>query len=495
MPQKNSLKNRFPKIFEERIKQILPESEIEDFFNRVLDPLPKVVRISQENFKKPQHWDLKKTAIKEAFFIERENQKELPLGKTLEHFTGEIYVQSLSSMLPVEILDVQVGDKILDMCAAPGSKSTFLSQKMKQTGALIANELSGTRSKKLVANLQRMGVLNAVVLQSDGSALSAFLGQEFDKILLDAPCSSEGFSRKDSKFFEKMWSEQKIFQAAKLQKKLIISAFKMLKPEGEMIYSTCTSAPEENELVVQYLLDEFPDEVEILDIDVKNIPHKQGILHWDNRDIDSEIYEKCIRLYPHLRSEFWDSESFFVVKIRKKYALNITPPKKPNSTPEFKVLKKNHTAEIRVHLAKRFGLPKDWMNLNKDLEEGDYKRLGIEKKVFFERFGDIYIATPEAVGFGKNNLYRRLGVKILDKDKNITHEFASIWGNLATKNVIELDEAQKEKWLLGYDLPLSEMGELKVKDIVIIRYKGFVLGWAKILPNKIKNKLDRNLVF
>ncbi len=479
------IENNFPEIFVERIKKILPESELEDFFKMVLDPLPKSIRVTKKLEKIPDSWTLDKTEIDNAFFIGREDQDLLPLGKTLEHVTGKIYVQSLSSMLPVQVLDIDMGDKILDMCAAPGSKSTFLSEKMKQTGVLIANELSGSRSKKLVANLQRMGSLNTLVLQSDGCALQAFLGQEFDKILLDAPCSSEGFSRRDSKFFEKMWSEQKIFQAAKLQKKLIISAFKMLMPGGEMIYSTCTSAPEENEIVVQYLLDEFPEEVEILKIDMRDIPHKNGLSHWDNRDIDPEISEKCIRLYPHLRTDTWNSESFFVVKIKKKFPLNITPPRKPLKTPELQLFKKNKSAEIRVMLAKKFGMPKNWKDL-----------LGEDKMVFFERNNEIFVSTQEAVGFAKKNLYRRLGLKVLDKDRNITHLFASHWGHLATKNVLELtDETQKNKWLGGYDLPLPADSEFKPKDVVIIKYKNFILGWAKILPNKIKNKLGRDLVF
>ena len=354
----NLLEN-FPPRYVERIKQLIPADQWDLFFQNVTKPMPRTIRASQDIINKtPKTWHLKSVSeIPEAFFIDREDQKTLPLGKTLEHFSGEIYVQSLSSMLPVKILDPQPGEKILDICAAPGSKSTFLAQKMENKGLLVCNEPSGSRSKKLSANLNRMGVLNSVMIQSDGTILHNFFGQEFDKILLDAPCSSEGFSRKDAQFFSKMWSETKIFEAAKLQKRLIESCFKMLVPGGTLLYSTCTSAPEENEFIVEHLLKEFP-QAKLLPIDLGEIPAQKGISEFEGRPISPNVAENVRRIYPHLETENWSSESFFVCLIEKTEPLKMAPPQKPLIKNPPNIYKKNHTAEIITKLAKSFGIDK-----------------------------------------------------------------------------------------------------------------------------------------
>lgn len=486
---------KFPKRYVERIKEILPESEWDLFFEKVVSPIPRSIRgdrgfQASSKFKvlNSKGWNLKKTAIDDAFFIEPNSENEEPLGKTLEHFTGNIYIQSLSSMLPVDILNPQPEEKILDLCAAPGSKTTFLAQKMGNAGCIIANEISGSRSKRLVANCNRMGITNTVITQTDGVAMSAFLGQEFDRILLDAPCSSEGFGRKDPQYFEKMWSEPKIFTTANLQKKLIESAFRMLKPEGIMIYSTCTSAPEENEFVVQHLLDTYGEFVELLEFEMPNIPSRGGISSFSGQTVDEEITKKSHRIYPHLQTEEWDSEAFYLILIRKKYGLPIPPPRKAIVKDMPEIYKKNKQAETVSRLCKRFGIEK-----KKIL----YSEAGI-KQVLVQKNNEIFITSREAAGFCQKNLFRRLGIRILDKDKNITTQFAMKYGKWATANTLELTVAQKDRWLAGYDLIFTpEITEdLALLDgPILVKYEGFCLGYGKMLNKafKLKNKLDRDL--
>ncbi len=468
------------------MSQLLSKQELPLFFEKVTEPLPKVIRCKNINaIKNINGWKLSPTAITEGFFIDRENRDNLALGKTLAHFTGQIYVQSLSSMLPVEVLNPQKDEKILDLCAAPGSKTSFISQKMQNSGCIIANEISGSRSKKLVANLNRTGVTNTVITQTDGVAMSAFLGQEFDRILLDAPCSSEGFSRKDSKFFEKMWSEQKIFVAAKLQKKLIESAFQMLRPEGIMIYSTCTSAPEENEFVVQHLLEKYSKEAELLSFKLRDIPSRQGVSEFFGKKINKEIAEKSHRIYPHLQTDLWNSESFFLALIRKKQSILQKPPQKPFIREFIEIYKKNKRAEILTRFSKKFGIEKSILLRNK----------AGSKNVLVEKNNEIFITTREVGAFCKKNLFRRFGMKILDKDRNITTQFAMTYGKFATKNIISLTETQKDKWLAGYDLFLDEEVKNMDKEI-IVRYQSYCLGYGKLQNQgkKLKNKLDRNLI-
>jgi len=478
--------NKFPARFVERLEALLPKDEVAPFLEHCTAPLPKVVRLKNKSLVDKPGWTLAPTAVPEGFFINREDQNELPLGKTLEHFTGDIYSQSLSSMLPVVVLNPQRDEKVLDLCAAPGSKTSFLAQRMGNTGLIVANEPSGSRAKKLAANIDRTASFNTVMIQSDGTILNSFLGQEFDRILLDAPCSSEGYGRRDNTFFEKMWSEPKIFMAAKLQKRLIESAWEMLIPGGIMVYSTCTSAPEENECVVQHLLDTYPSTVEILPTGLENVPHAKSLEAWEAQSFDKDITEHAQRFYPHLSSETWNSESFFVCKLRKAEAVKRVPPKKPNQLTEAKVFKKNQNAEVVTQIAKKFGLEKTWPQL---LMEG--------KPQFYIKQHELYLTTPQAAQFMQSNLFRRVGLRIRDKDDNLTTEFAMQIGAHATKNVAELDADQTERWLQGYDIPTTDktLTSLKNGSAVLVRHQNHGLGWGKVINGKIKNKLDRDLVF
>ncbi len=469
----------FPKKFVERMQEILPRKEVDDFFKVATEPLPKTIRTSA-NFSKPKNWTLTPVAeIPEAFFITRENQSEVPLGHTLEHFSGKIYVASLSSLLAVHVLDPKPEEKILDLCAAPGSKTTFMAERMRNSGVIVANEPSSSRSMKLVANLDRMGVMNTIVLQNDGSRLNTFFVQEFDKILLDAPCSSEGFGRKSADFFEKMWAERKIFEAAKLQKKLILAAFEMLAPGGEMVYSTCTSAPEENEAVVQFLLDQFPDAVELVPIEIKGIPHKNGVAQFFEQKFSLKISNAVVRLYPHLRNEKWNSEIFFLAKIRKPAPLPLpNVHKEPlSSVPE--VLGKNQTATFFAQWKKHFGLD---------------SRL-FEDKVLFRKNDRLFLASPEAASLAVKIQHRRCGLPVLDQHGNMTSDFAIHFGSAATQGFFELTASQAARWLAGYDLPLEEIQEEGAE--ILVRFESFCLGHGKVCDRgkKLKNKLDRKLVF
>ena len=485
---------KFPSRFVERIQEILPKAEWDSFFENATAPLSKTIRIAKstsesrhkseienQKLKIPPSWHLSPTAIPEAFFIERDNQKELPLGKTLEHFSGNIYIASLSSLLSVHVLDPQPEEKILDIAAAPGSKSTFIADRMRNTGTLVVNEPSSSRSMKLSANLDRMGTENSVLLQNDGTYLNTFFVQEFDRILLDAPCSSEGFGRKDSKFFETMWSEKKIFEAAKLQKRLIISAFEMLAPGGTMVYSTCTSAPEENEAVVQYLINAFGEHVEMLPIDLKGIPHHTGIEKFETDTFNPDIVKNVRRIFPHLQNEQWNSELFFLAKIRKTTPLSLPSKKSSPLKSSTQILGKNQSATVIARLCKHFGWEKNVF----------------EKKVILQHNDALSITTKPAAQFAVHHSHRRCGLPLLDKHGNMMTAFAIQYGNQATNNTFTLSEEEKDRWLEGFDIPMTEALSQSDGTEILVQYKGFCLGHGKAMNKgkKIKNKLDRDRVF
>jgi len=230
------------------------------------------------------------------------------LGRSIEHLLGYYYVQEVSSMLPVIALEPKENEFIFDMCAAPGSKTTQLAAYMKNKGTIMANELKMDRIRILSSNTERCGASNVLISRKDCIALSSKLskaGLKFDKILLDAPCSGEGTLRSSPRTFL-IWNLKVVKKLAREQKKMLAFALKALKKGGILIYSTCTHAPEENEEVVNFALDNFPVRLEHLNLPLKCRP---GLIEWKDKEFHPETI-KCCRIYPQDN----DSEGFFVAK-------------------------------------------------------------------------------------------------------------------------------------------------------------------------------------
>lgn len=233
-------------------------------------------------------------------YVVKEN-KEL-ISKTLEHILGYIYVQRLESMLPPLVLKPKKHELILDLCAAPGSKTTQLAEMMKNTGRIIANDVKEKRLRALFSNLERMGVINTSVTKYDGRKFPDIV--KFNKILVDAPCTAEGRSFKERRLSESKKLHYKQF-------KLLERALILCREEGTVVYSTCTFSPLENEFVVAKILEKF-DNVKLERIRLKGIKHENGVTYWKNMEFPEEI-KKCLRFYPHISG----TGGFFVAKFRR----------------------------------------------------------------------------------------------------------------------------------------------------------------------------------
>jgi NOL1/NOP2/sun family putative RNA methylase len=318
------LKEKFPpkEGFVERMEALLGKEEAKEFFDISYTKTPTSIRvntlkISVEELKKRLEdygWKIKQPfdEFPEVIIIESKlNPGEI--GKTKEHLMGYYYVQEISSMLPMLALQPKPGEIILDLCASPGSKTTQAAAMMNNEGTIIANELSMGRIGILNSNLERCGVMNTIVTRKEGVALcNRFIKKSqmrFDKILVDAPCSGEGTLRKSPKTFE-MWNINMIKKIAGVQKQLAVAALKILKVGGEMIYSTCTLSPEEDEMIVNHLIENFDVEIEQIKLPLK---FRCGVCEWDGNVLNKDV-EKCLRLYPQDN----DTDGFFVAKIVKK---------------------------------------------------------------------------------------------------------------------------------------------------------------------------------
>lgn len=189
-------------------------------------------------------------------------------GKSLDHVAGAIYSQEPSAMYVGEVVDPQPGERVLDLCAAPGGKTTHLVAKMGDTGLLVANEIFRKRAKVLAENLERWGTRSTVVMNESPAELEDQFPRFFDRILVDAPCSGEGMFRKEPAGIE-YWNPDYPAECANRQRKILASALKMLKPGGILVYSTCTFAPEEDEQNLAWLLATYP---ELKTVPIKKYP-------------------------------------------------------------------------------------------------------------------------------------------------------------------------------------------------------------------------------
>lgn len=233
----------------------------------------------------------------DAFILQNKSKREL---MELTMYTeGKIYIQSLASMVPPLALDPKPGEKVLDLTAAPGSKTSQIAAFMKNEGELVANDNNKPRFFKLKHNLEMLGA-KATLRMEDGSRLCGEFPNYFDKILLDAPCSAEARFVEGKPKTYGYWSERKIKEMAYKQRKLLFSSWYALKPGGTLVYSTCTFAPEENEKQIERLLKRFSD-AETLPI---NLPGLKTL---------STSVSNTIRLMPTN-----ETEGFFVAKLHKR---------------------------------------------------------------------------------------------------------------------------------------------------------------------------------
>jgi NOL1/NOP2/sun family putative RNA methylase len=228
------------------------------------------------------------------------------VAQTLEHWLGHLHVQQAVMALPSLALAPRPGERVLDLCAAPGGKTSHMAELMEDRGCLVAVDPKEKRLRGLMANLFRLGHTGILVVASDGRELPA--GALFDRVLVDAPCSAEGnfrrtrgrLPKRDAKF---------VRYVTGLQETLLRRAIALTRPGGTLVYSTCTWAPEENEAVVSRVLEDAPVEVEAIPLD---LPHAPGIREWEGERFADGL-EKAWRLYPqHL-----DSGGAFMVRLRR----------------------------------------------------------------------------------------------------------------------------------------------------------------------------------
>ena len=370
-------------------------------------------------------------------------------GKAPLHEAGAYYIQEPSAMSAAELLEVEPGDVVCDLCAAPGGKSTQIAGKLMNKGMLVSNEFYSSRAKILSQNIERMGVRNSIVLNESTDSMADAFPEFFDKVMVDAPCSGEGMFRKDDVAIDE-WSLSNVEICAKRQAEILDNAAKILKPGGVMVYSTCTFSVEENENTVAAFLERNKD----FEIEKPSI-HKELI--------EAGFVEKngMYRLWPHKLQ----GEGHFAVRFKKK------------ATEEMK----NYKRKPMENQAKKQDL--------KYFEEFATKTLNTELKGNFVMFGDSIYLVPEEMISLKGLKVERAGLKLGMNKKNRfepDHALALALNSSEVKQAVEAMEI--EKYLKGdvIECDYDNGWTLVTTDNVSI-------GWGKATNGVLKNHYPKGL--
>lgn len=464
---------KLPEAFLTQIEQIMPSHlDMDEFIAACKRPLRRSIRvntlkISVEDFLKraeQNNWQLTPVPwCDTGFWIERAEDDTTPLGNTSEHMSGLFYIQEASSMMPVTALLAEQDkelETVLDVAAAPGSKTTQIAAAMHNNGILVANEFSASRIKGLYSNIQRCGVRNVALTNFDGRVFGGWLPEQFDAILLDAPCSGEGTIRKDADAMNN-WSRESVLEIAATQKDLIESAFHALKPGGVLVYSTCTLNLEENQQVCHHLVDTFPGKVEF-----------EPLNQLFTNASDAITEEGFLHIYPQI----FDSEGFFVARIRKLDSAEPPQVKKRLGKFPFQKASRKVANEIASQL-----------NSTLAISLPEYSQIWL-------RDNEVWLFPQALEPMIGEIRFDRMGIKLAESHKKgyrWQHETVIALANGQEENSFELSTAQAREWYMGRDIrPENTAG----KGEVIISFDGAVIGLGKWVGNRIKNGLPRELV-
>jgi NOL1/NOP2/sun family putative RNA methylase len=387
------------------------------------------------------------------------------LGRHWTYLAGWFHIQEASSMIPALLLDPQPGERILDLCAAPGNKTALMALALENRGTVVANDVFWDRIRPLRSAIDRLGLLNVSVTCHDGTSYPKRAGQ-FDRVLVDVPCSCEGTTRRFPRLL-KRGPTRRMPKRFKKQKLLLESAIRRCRKGGRILYSTCTYAPEENEALVNAVLCEMPDEVRVLPVGLPGLKTAPGLTAWAGESFRGEL-QNSVRIWPHLN----DSGGFYIALLEKIGNDSERTAKTPQvRQPEFRPAS---------------GSTQQIINDADDMFEMLQDRFGIERAAFnglqlFEKSGrDIYAAADDhrppqlascISGLPLFHMHFRF--------PKPTTSCAAAFGQMAERNVIEASQGQLQDYLARRSFALTK-DQANACDgssgYVMVRFQNAVMG-------------------
>lgn len=453
-----------PTAFEDKMKSFLKE-EFDDYIACYEEPRYYGLRvntrkISVEEFKKICPFDIWPIPwIENGFYYDGDCVSP---AKHPYYFAGLYYLQEPSAMTPANRLPVEPGDKVLDVCAAPGGKATELGAKLQGEGVLIANDISNSRAKGLLKNLEVFGIGNMLTVSEEPGKLTEYFPEYFDKILIDAPCSGEGMFRKDKKMV-KAWEEHGPEFFSKLQRSIVMQAADMLRPGGMLLYSTCTFDALENEGTIEYLLEQHPEFV------IKEMKSYEGFADGKPEVSESKNAElqKTVRIFPHKMH----GEGHYLA-----------------------LLQKGEQAGRGLSAAKKSSAKKLPQELEEFLQTVDPAMVGGSwEPERFDIHGERVYYMPEGLPAMKGVRFLRTGLLVGELKKNRFEPSQALAMCIRREdypNTISLsvEDERVIKYLKGETLDVSDVTEHKEKGWYLFCVDGYPLGWGKLAAGTLKNK-------
>lgn len=460
-----------PQSFLDSMKEILGE-DYEAFLagfdgQRQYGLRVNTLKMNLEEFERIAPFHLKKVPwISNGYFYEAE---DVP-AKHLFYSAGLYYLQEPSAMTPASRLKVQPGERVLDLCAAPGGKATELGSALQGEGLLVANDINTARARALLRNLELFGISNSFVTNEPPHVLAERFPEFFHKIMVDAPCSGEGMFRKNPAVVDS-WQEKGPEYFSKLQREIIVQAADMLLPGGMMFYSTCTFSPLENEKTITHLLKERPDMEVIPMEDYEGFA--EGLTSYRGEVFD-ESCKLCRRIWPHKMS----GEGHFMALLHKKNGVQ----QQVQQT----------VSQSSIWWEKCKGLNKE----QKAAAEDFFSHVNIaydEKRIDVRGDNLYYLPAPKYDGRGLHFLRNGLFMGEFKKKRfEPSQPFALALHAQDFDQVLDFpaDDERLSRYLRGETLDVSDLiaGEKKRKGWQLVMVAGHPLGFGKLVNNNLKNK-------
>ena len=434
-----------------RMKELL-QDEYDAYVETLSQPAYKGLRvnttkISSEMFQQENILSLSPSSIcKDAFYYDRNEVSSL--GNHPAHLCGLFYIQEPSASSAVEILDVQEGDWVLDLCAAPGGKSTQIATKLNHSGFLVANEIVKKRAMVLLSNLERLGFSECMVTNASPTDLEKVFEGCFNRILVDAPCSGEGMFKIHESAMDE-WSIEHVESCAQRQRHILESAYQMLKQDGILVYSTCTYAMEENEATIYHFMQQHPD-MELVDCNVSF-----GRKGYPYQDLD---VSKVRRILP-----MDQGEGHFIAKLCKRGVASKARLKTLSQTK----IDDSVQAFLKAQTSHKF-------------------------PYYYEFKGRIYAKQTPFIQLDKISILRQ-GLLIGEVKKNRIEPHHHFYVSSLLKDtylqVYDMNEEETKHYLAGNTLMVTGY-----KGYVALRWHGHVIGFGKGDGTMIKNKYPKGLM-
>lgn len=450
-----------PLKFKERMLKLLGDEfalyEQSFYSSRMYGLRVNTKKIPAKEFEKISPFSIRRIPwIENGYYYD--GSKDAPAKHPYYH-AGLYYLQEPSAMTPANLLPIAPGDHVLDLCAAPGGKATELGARLNGSGLLVANDISNSRAKGLLKNLELFGIDNMMVTNEIPDKLLSNFENFFDKILIDAPCSGEGMFRKDPAIM-KSWIKKGPEEFSIIQREIISTAVKMLKPGGMMLYSTCTFSPEENEGTIAYLL-KSNDDMELLPAGTYE-GFSEGKPEWLEHDSGPDELRNCIRIWPHKM----DGEGHFIALLHKK-------GRQIPDSPSREYRKKASDNEYFKEFTEMISYPMDPERIAMYMDRLYYMPQGSERGS-----GLHFLRNGLLLGECKKNRFEP------------SQAFAMALSSQQCKNKISFSckDPRVIKYLKGETLEVEDLTGENAGGWYLVCVDGYPLGWGKLTKGTLKNK-------